>query len=392
MSRRAHHTSRDPSDGERTPARRASGAGATGAGATSGRLRNGGAVSPTDSASAMADAVRRVLARRSEWAPEALEKEEGYRHAEWIRATVVDRAELADVDGWTAAEKTLTRRLVDLLRCELLERERRLPAEELLELLRPLEAIRTRLAPPQHQILATRLMGANAADLVVELAHDLRSPLTSIMFLSETLRRGQTGQVNDVQRQQLGIIYSAALSLTTIASDLIDLGREDRYLTAEAASKTPLSLREMFDAVKAMVAPMAEEKRLDILTLGPDQDLRLGNAVSLSRILLNLTANAIKFTESGYVEIVAQEHGPRRVEFSVRDTGRGMDPTTLDRLFEPFHRGQTRTGFHFSETGLGLTICRRLVGLMGGTLEVETRAGWGTRFFFEIEMPRGTRV
>jgi hypothetical protein len=154
-------------------------------------------------------------------------------------------------------------------------------------------------------------MGANAAELVVELAHDLRSPLTSIMFLSETLRRGQTGQVNDVQRQQLGIIYSAALSLTTIASDLIDLGREDTFLTAEAASPRP-SRSEVFDSVRAMVAPMAEEKRLDLLTLGPDHDLRLGNAVSLGRVLLNLTSNAIKFTETGYVEIVAQEHGPPR--------------------------------------------------------------------------------
>jgi signal transduction histidine kinase len=391
MTRRAHPTSRDPSGGERTPARRASGPGASGAGASGGRLRPG-AVPPANGAPALADALRRVLVRRSEWAPEALDAAEAQRQANWLHGVVVNGEDGEGVVGWTAAEKTLMRRLVDLVRCELLEGERCLPAEELLELLRPLEAIRTRLAPPQHQILATRLMGANAADLVVELAHDLRSPLTSIMFLSETLRRGQSGQVNDVQRQQLGIIYSAALSLTTIASDLIDLGHEDRFLTAEAASRTPLSLREMFDTVKAMVAPMAEEKRLDLLTLGPDQDLRLGNAVSLSRVLLNLTANAIKFTESGYVEIVAQEHGPRRVEFSVRDTGRGMDPSTMDRLFEPFHRGQTRTGFHFSETGLGLTICRRLVGLMGGTLEVETRAGWGTRFFFEIEMPRGTRV
>jgi signal transduction histidine kinase len=385
MSRAARPTSRDSSDGDR-PNRQA-----TAAGTPRGRLAQSG-VAPADGAGAMADAVRRVLARRSEWAPESLDKAEAVDRADWIRAAVVDRTDLAAIDGWTAADKTLTRRLVDLLREELLVRDRGLPAEDMVALVRSLEAIRSRLAPPPHQILATRLMGANAAELVVELAHDLRSPLTSIMFLSETLRRGQTGQVNDVQRQQLGIIYSAALSLTTIASDLIDMGREDKFLTAEAASKTPLSLREVFESVRSMVAPMAEEKRLDILTLSPDQDLRLGNAVSLGRVLLNLTANAIKFTETGYVEIVAQEHGPRRVEFSVRDTGRGMAPATIERLFEPFHRGQTRTGFHFSETGLGLSICRRLVELMGGTLEVETRAGWGTRFFFEIEMPRSARI
>jgi signal transduction histidine kinase len=392
MSRHAGPTSRDPSEGDRTGRRGTGRREAATAETSGGRRPQGGPGRPADGAGAVADAIRRVLAQRTEWAPEALDKAEAARHTDWIRAVVVDGADPAAVDSWSAAEKTLTRRLVDLVRQELLERDRGLPADELVELLRSLEEIRTRIAPPPQQILATRLMGANAADLVVELAHDLRSPLTSIMFLSETLRRGQTGQVNDIQRQQLGIIYSAALSLTTIASDLIDLGREDKFLTPEAASQAPLSLREVFEAVRAMVAPMAEEKRLDILTLGPDQDLRLGNAVSLGRVLLNLTANAIKFTETGYVEIVAQEHGPRRVEFSVRDTGRGMDSLTLDRLYEPFRRGQTRSGFHFSETGLGLTICRRLVDLMGGKLEVETRAGWGTRFSFELDMPRGTRL
>jgi signal transduction histidine kinase len=350
------------------------------------------AATPVARGKAVAAALRRILARRSDWSPEALGPEEAQRHADWIHGVVVEGRDPAGVDEWRASEKTLTRRLVDLLREDLLEREQALPAEQLVEVLRSLEKVRMAIAPPQHQILATRLMGANAADLVVELAHDLRSPLTSIMFLSETLRRGQTGQVNDVQRQQLGIIYSAALSLTTIASDLIDLGREDTFLTPEAAAHAPLSLREVFESVRAMVAPMAEEKRLDLLTLGPDHDLRLGNAVSLGRVLLNLTSNAIKFTETGYVEIVAQEHGPHRVEFSVRDTGRGMDSQTMARLFEPFYRSQSRTGFHFSDTGLGLTICRRLVELMGGKLEVETRAGWGTRFFFELEMPRGSRI
>jgi signal transduction histidine kinase len=391
MSRHAGPTSRNPSEGDRS-GRRGTGRREAATAETSDGRRPRGPGRPAEGAGAVGDAIRRVLAQRTEWAPEALDKAEAERHTDWIRAVVMDGADPAGADSWSAAEKTLTRRLVDLVRQELLERDRGLPADELVELLRALEEIRTRIAPPPQQILATRLMGANAAELVVELAHDLRSPLTSIMFLSETLRRGQTGQVNDIQRQQLGIIYSAALSLTTIASDLIDLGREDKFLTPEAASQAPLSLRAVFDSVRAMVAPMAEEKRLDILTLGPDQDLRQGNAVSLGRVLLNLTANAIKFTETGYVEIVAQEHGQRRVEFSVRDTGRGMDSLTHDRLFEPFRRGQTRTGFHFSETGLGLTICQRLVGLMGGKLEVETRAGWGTRFSFELDMPRGTRL
>jgi signal transduction histidine kinase len=381
VSRHSHPITRDPADGSGTGRRR------VGRFTPAQRPRVG-----AGGEAALDAAVRRVLRRREDWVPEALNDEEAESQLDWVRRTVIEGADAKELENWSASARTLTRRLLDLLRQDLLEHDDKADPAQLLEVIRSMESLRTHLAPPQQQMLATRLMGANASDLVVELAHDLRSPLTSIMFLAETLRRGQSGQVNDVQRQQLGIVYSAALSLTNIASDLIDLGREETFLTADAAARTPMSLREVCDSVRAMVAPMAEEKRLDILTLTPDFDLRLGNAVSLGRVLLNLTTNAIKFTESGYVEIVAQEHGPHRVEFSVRDTGRGMDAETMDRLYEPFHRSQSRTGFHFSDTGLGLTICCRLVQLMGGKLEVETRAGWGSRFFFEIDMPRGTRV
>jgi signal transduction histidine kinase len=355
----------------------------------------GGALAPDPSGSqstaALDRALGRVLRSRADWATEALDADEARNQLDWIRRVVVEGVDPAELDEWTASERTLTRRLVDLVRQELLKQDTRLAPDQVLGLVRNLEGIRARLAPPPQQILATRLMGANAPDLVMELAHDLRSPLTSIMFLAETMRRGQTGQINDLQRQQLGIIYSAALTLTNIASDLIDLSREDTFLTEDAATRSPLSLRELFDSVRAMVAPMAEEKRLQILTLTPDHDARLGNSVSLSRVLLNLTSNAIKFTEVGCVELVAQETSPHRIEFSVRDTGRGMGADTMNRIYEPFRRSQSRTGFHFSDTGLGLAICRRLVELMGGTLEVETRSGWGTRFFFEVEVPRGTR-
>jgi signal transduction histidine kinase len=363
---------------------------------TGGPHRRGGFGVPpepprTPGAAVLGETLDRVYRRSAEWAPDALNAEEALAQLEWIRRAVVDGADLAELDGWSAGDRTLIRHLVDLVRADLLEREGPLTADQLLALARRLEEIRTHLAPPPQQILATRLMGADAPELVVELAHDIRSPMTSIMFLAETLRRGQSGQVNDVQRQQLGIIYSAALSLTNIASDLIDLGCEDVFADREVP-RSPLSLRELFENVRSMVAPMAEEKRLDILTLTPDHDQRLGNSVSLGRVILNLTTNGIKFTETGCVEIMAQETSPRRVEFSVRDTGRGIGADGIDRLYAPFHRRQSRTGFHFSGSGLGLTICRRMVELMGGTLEVETRSGWGTRFFFELEMPRARRI
>jgi len=229
------------------------------------------------------------------------------------------------------------------------------------------------------------LTGAESLELLVEVAHDLRSPLTSILFLAETLRRGQSGEINEVQHRQLGIIYSAALGLISVVSDLIEFAHGGERLTGQ--EPTPFSITELFESVRDMVQPMAEEKGLVIRLLPPDHDRRLGHPVALSRVLLNLTTNALKFTDQGFVEIVGREGPDDRVEFSVRDTGNGIDPDVLDTLYTPFKRASGGRGLSLSGSGLGLTICRRLVSAMGGELQLETRAGWGTRFYFELTLP-----
>ncbi|MHB1170670.1 MAG: ATP-binding protein, partial [Longimicrobiales bacterium] len=115
---------------------------------------------------------------------------------------------------------------------------------------------------------------------------------------------------------------------------------------------------------------------------------RIGFPTPLSRVLLNLTTNALKFTENGTVELSARAVGGARVEFSVRDTGPGIHPEAMATLYQPFRRQSTRsTGYYFSGTGLGLAICRRLVEAMGSELKLETRDNWGTRFSFVIDLP-----
>ncbi|MFW6331457.1 MAG: sensor histidine kinase [Gemmatimonadota bacterium] len=341
----------------------------------------------TGMADALTTAARRVFADRDSWRSTAISAAEVEEKLEHLR-TVLQEGDLDRLrPGERAADLALQRRLLDLLRRELLQGAEGAKESELLTTLSRIETVQAKLEPKRHQSMASMLMGVNSRDLVVELAHDLRSPLTSIMFLAETLRKGQSGEINDVQRQQVGIIYSASLNLVSIASDLIDLAREGDFVT-EPYEPEPFSLAETFDSVHAMVAPMAHEKRLHLHFYSPDRDTRLGSAARLSRVLLNLAANAIKFTETGRVEVVAVERGPSCIEFSVRDTGRGMDEKTLDNLFQPFRRSESQTGFQFSGTGLGLSICRRLVEVMGAELHVESRPGYGTRFFFELEMPR----
>jgi signal transduction histidine kinase len=109
--------------------------------------------------------------------------------------------------------------------------------------------------------------------------------------------------------------------------------------------------------------------------------------VALSRVLLNLTTNALKFTAEGSVDVTAKETGSRAVEFSVRDTGRGIPPQSMATLYEPFRRRQKPGEYAFSGSGLGLSICRKLVEAMGSSLEVETAPGYGTRFHFELDLP-----
>jgi signal transduction histidine kinase len=119
----------------------------------------------------------------------------------------------------------------------------------------------------------------------------------------------------------------------------------------------------------------------------PAADRRTGHAGALSRALLNLTTNALKFTDRGFVEISCHEGVGDCVTFSVRDSGRGINPEAVATLFEPLRRASRRDGYVFSGTGLGLAITRKLVEAQGGRLAFETVAGSGTRFFFTLHLP-----
>ena len=244
---------------------------------------------------------------------------------------------------------------------------------------------------PEPKDLSACLAGPNGVELVLELAHDLRSPLTSILFLAEALQQGQGGTVTPRQSRQLGLIYSAALSLCATASDVLELARGGKRLVDRAPG--PFSVAETFESVRSMIQPIAEEKGVAIRLVHPVPERRVGQARALSRVLLNLATNAVKFTDSGFVEVSARPLDARRLEFSVRDTGAGIDPALLRSLYQPVRPVATAGGagiggrHHFSSSGMGLAICRKLVTAMGAELEVETRSNWGTRFFFELDCP-----
>ena len=202
------------------------------------------------------------------------------------------------------------------------------------------------------------------------------------------LRREQSGPVNSLQRRQLGLVYSAALALSSTASDVIELAHGGDRLSQREPS--PFSIMDILQSTRDIVYPMAEEKGLELHLTTNVPDRRLGYPLALSRVLLNLTTNALKFTEQGSVEIAVRPTpvGPLQVEFSVQDTGRGIGPEALKTLYRPFRRAPDDAGYSFSGTGLGLTICRRLCTAMDSELQLDTAPGRGTRFYFVLHLPQ----
>jgi signal transduction histidine kinase len=323
----------------------------------------------------------------------ALHPEETRPLLEWLVAAVAAAVNGAAPERGGPAVSALGLHLLGLLQAEVVRGWRSAEAapdqEDILDLLEAIEEVRLAILPGSPRDFASLLSGPDGLDLVVGLAHDLRSPLTSVLFLADTLGRARSGPVNDLQRRQLRLIYSAALALNSLSSDVIELARGgDRLVEKEPEA---FSVAELMESLRDMVLPIAEEKGVEVRQVLPSTDRRVGRPLALSRVLLNLTTNALKFTDKGFVEITGTAKGLAGVEFSVRDTGHGISQEAMASLYEPFRRsrGRSRHGgyHHFSGTGLGLAMCRRLVEALGSKLEYETRPEWGTRFYFRLDLP-----
>ncbi len=279
----------------------------------------------------------------------------------------------------------LTRRVVTLLRRYLLEHDEGIEPGGLRPLLKALEQVAISQEPRWSERFQDRMTGPSGLDLIVEVAHDLRSPLTSILFLAETMLRGSSGPLTPLQERQLGLVYSAAFGLNSVASDVIELVRGgDRLISRDAQ---PFAVSDVLESVRDIVLPIAEEKGLELRFEGPVSDRRIGHPGALNRVLLNLTTNALKFTAEGFVEVKLSDGAGGMLECSVRDTGRGVPDAAMDSLFEPFRRRQQPGDYAFSGSGLGLSICRKLVEAMGSDLFVSTIQGEGTRFAFTLPLP-----
>ena len=222
---------------------------------------------------------------------------------------------------------------------------------------------------------------------LTQTSHELRNPIGGVLGLSELLLKTP---INAAQRSMVEAIRAAGATIEKLAQDLLDRGRiESGRLSL---SLQPASLRLLAESLYQLHLPRAREKGLTLqLDLGPDlPDLVLADAERLQQVLGNLLGNSLKFTERGAINLSlrvrARSSDNRvRVSFAVRDTGPGIDPDDIERLFEPFAKGRAGQR-HRAGAGLGLAISADLVRLMGGQIQVDSAPGKGAQFRFELTL------
>jgi signal transduction histidine kinase/DNA-binding response OmpR family regulator/HPt (histidine-containing phosphotransfer) domain-containing protein len=230
-------------------------------------------------------------------------------------------------------------------------------------------------------VRAAKLRG----DFIAMMSHEVRTPINAILGMANLLREGTLAPE---QRTYVETIRLSAETLLSIVNDVLDFSRvEAKGMTLE---ERPVDLYTCLEEVVDLVSGLAPEKRVDIV-YSIDSSVPpfvLGDVTRLRQVLLNLAGNAVKFTASGEVVLsVRCSHPPEgdaRLVFSVRDTGSGIPPERLPDLFEPYTQAEVSTARTHGGSGLGLAICQRLVGLMGGTISVESTQGVGSTFSFAI--------
>ncbi|MBE0488922.1 MAG: response regulator [Halomonas sp.] len=221
------------------------------------------------------------------------------------------------------------------------------------------------------------------SEFLATVSHEIRTPLNGVIGMSDVLLEHR---LEGSARHCAATIHDSAVLLLELINDLLDFSKiESGRLELEQRA---LALDELVDGVVALLAPRAEARGVVLMThLDPQLPERvLADPGRLRQVLINLVSNAVKFTEEGEIRLEVRPEGNGRVRFEVVDTGCGIAPEQLSRIFEPFRQGDASTARRFGGTGLGLAICRRLVEAMGGRVEVASEPGVGSRFWFVLTL------
>ena len=243
--------------------------------------------------------------------------------------------------------------------------------------------------------LAEKAEAANEAKslFLANMSHEIRTPMNAVLGMGELL--SQT-TLTEEQKEYADTICNSGDSLLAIINDILDFSKiESGKLELE---KLPMQILSTIEGAFDLFRSKAEEKKIELLLLvEPDvPPYIIGDAVRLKQILINLVGNALKFTQKGEILVTLKQLETNEesmlLEFSVKDTGIGIDKEGQNKLFQAFSQVDASTTRRFGGTGLGLALCKRLVTLMGGELWVESSIGKGSTFFFTVKTLIATDV
>ncbi len=226
------------------------------------------------------------------------------------------------------------------------------------------------------------------SDFLATMSHEIRTPMNGVLGMLELL---SLTKLDNAQRTMLEVVRESGATLQRIIDDILDFSKIEAGKLE--VHPEPASLAVVIEAVRNIYSGIGSSKGI-LLTCRVDPAISpalLFDPMRLRQVLNNLISNALKFTTAGHIEVeaelVARVDGLERIRLLVRDTGVGISPENQARLFQPFIQASSETSPRAGGTGLGLAICRRLVMLMGGSVEMVSAVGAGTTMTVELTVP-----
>jgi signal transduction histidine kinase len=219
---------------------------------------------------------------------------------------------------------------------------------------------------------------------LASMSHELRTPLNAIIGFTSLILQGMVGEINEEQSKQLSLVDSSAHHLLSLINDILDIAKIEAGRVELQVEEFPLD--DLVEEVVATLSPIADLKNIELSKDVPEGVMLYSDKRRLMQVLINLTGNAIKFTEKGSVRIKVGLLEDGTLKVSVVDTGIGLKKGDVAKLFTPFQQVGDSMVKKTEGTGLGLYLSKKLVTLMGGDIWVESEFGKGSEFIFTLPL------